>query len=184
MRRALLAIFLTFTVVPLTACSSSMLNSDDTPAAASPTAADSGPLPSSQRFDQPFPVAGNAWDATVTLSGLRIVSSQSGPDQVVAVDVRAVQSSGEPEIGPEAFSAFAPAGDPLERLESPGGTVTDPLVPSVMSSPGEEISGTVAWTLPQGTRIGRIDVVTSGTISSVIVTRQPVDPAATQSTSP
>lgn len=184
MRRALLAILLTATVVPLTACSSSLFGGDTTQSTASPTATRSGPLPTSQRFDQPFPVAGDAWDATVTLSDLRIVPSRAGSDPMVVVGVRAVQSSGEPTISPEDFTAFDPAGRPFERVENPAGTVPDPLVPTVMTSPGQEINGMVAWTMPQGARVGRIDMVTPGTISSAIVTRQPVDPMATQPTSP
>lgn len=182
MRRALLAIVLTAVTVPLTACSSSLFGDDTTPAISEPSANASGPLPTSQRFDQPFPVSGDAWDATVTLSDLRIISS--GSDPLVVVNVRAVQSAGEPAIGPENFTAFNPAGKPLQRLESPAGTVPDPLVPSVMTAPGEEITGMVAWTLPRGVRIGRIDMVTPGTISSVIVTRQPNDSTAGQPTTP
>lgn len=182
MRRALLAIVLTAVTVPLTACSSSLFGDDSTRAISEPSAQEAGPLPTSQRFDQAFPVSGDAWDATVTLSNLRIISS--GSDPLVAVDIRAVQSAGEPTIGPENFTAFNPAGKPLTRLESSAGAVPDPLVPSVMTAPGEEITGMIAWTLPPGMRIGRIDMVTPGTISSVIVTRQPVDPAASQSTTP
>lgn len=141
-----------------------------------PTAAPAGPVATTQQFDRPFPVSGETWDATVTLSDLRIVPSSVYSDAVVAVDVRAVQSSGQPELGPSAFSAFDPSGRALDRIENPAGTVVDPLVPSVMTTPGEEIRGTVAWTMPRGTRIGRIDLSTPGTVGSVIVTRQPDDP--------
>lgn len=96
-------------------------------------------------------------------------------DDVMVVDVRAVQASGQPELGPADISAFDPAGRPFERIENPAGTVEDPLVPSVLGFPGEEITGMVAWTKPRGARIGRIDVVAPRTIGSITVTRQPDD---------
>lgn len=171
MHRAVLAIVIAAATAMTTACSS-----DDETGPPVPTAASSGPVATAQQFDRPFPVSGETWDATVTLSNLRIVPSSVYSDQVVAVDVRAVQSSGQPELGPGNFSAFDPTGRPLDRIENPAGIVEDPLVPSVMSTPGEEIRGMVAWTMPSGVRIGRIELATPGTIGSVTVTRQPADP--------
>lgn len=110
------------------------------------------------------------------MSNLRIVPSAAYSDAVLVVDVRAVQSSGQPELGPADLTAFDPSGRPFDRIENPAGTVEDPLVPSVMSTPGEEIRGMVAWTVPRGVRIGRIDLTTPGTVGSFIVTRQPDDP--------
>ncbi|MBB1023859.1 MULTISPECIES: hypothetical protein [unclassified Dietzia] len=179
MRRAVLAAVIVSAAVSAPACSpASLFGDDDTVGVPVQTGEQSGPLPSSQQFDRPFPVAGDAWDATLTLSDLRIVPSTVYSDAVVVVDVRVVQASGQPELGPEDFSAFDPAGRPFERIENPTGTIEDPLVPSVLSFPGEEIRGMVAWTMPRGHRIGRIDVVTPRTIGSVTVTRQPEDPAA------
>lgn len=179
MRRAVLAAVIVTAAVSTPACSPASLFDDDSAGVPAPTAEQSGPLPSSQQFDRPFPVAGESWDATVTLSDLRIVPSTMYSDAVVVVDVRVVQAAGQPELGPEDFSAFDPSGRPFERIENPAGTVEDPLVPSVLSFPGEEIRGMVAWTMPRGTRIGRIDVVAPRTIGSVTVTRQPEDPTAT-----
>lgn len=157
----------------LTAC-----GSDDTEVSTVPTAAPAGPVATSQQLDRPFPVAGDGWDATVTLSGLRIVPSSVYIDSVLAVDLRMVQASGQPVIDPGDLRAFDPAGRQFERIEYPAGTIPDPLIRSQMTSPGQEIRGTVAWKVPRGTRIGRIDLVTTGTIGSVTVTRQPVDPSA------
>ncbi|WP_291085625.1 hypothetical protein [Dietzia sp. UBA5065] len=178
MRRAALAAVLAAAAVFTTACSPSIFGDDDTRGVPAPTGSPAGPLPSSQQFDRPFPVAGDQWDATVTLSNLRIVPSSGYTDSIVVVDVRAVQASGQPVLGPADFTAFDPSGRPFERLENPTGTVEDPLVQSVMSFPGEEIRGMVAWKMPRGERIGRIDLVTPRTIGSVTVTRQPVDPMA------
>ncbi|WP_206471980.1 hypothetical protein [Dietzia sp. KRD202] len=177
MRRAALAAVVTAATVLTSACSPSLLGDDDERAVPVPTAEPSGPLPSSQQFDRPFPVSGDLWDATVTVSNLRIEPSSAYSDAVLVVDVRAVQSSGQPELGPADFSAFDPSGRPFERIQNPAGIVDDPLVPSVLATPGEEIRGMVAWTVPRGVRIGRIDVTTPGTIGSFIVTRQPEDPA-------
>lgn len=174
MRRAVLATVIVAVAVSTPGCS--LFDDDEPRGVPVPSAQDSGPIPSSQRFDSPFPVAGEAWDATVTLSNLRIVPSTVYSDAVVAVDVRAVQSSGQPELGPADISAFDPAGRPYERIENPAGTVEDPLVPSVLGFPGEEITGMVAWTMPRGERIGRIEVVAPRTIGSITVTRQPIDP--------
>lgn len=182
MSRAVLLTVLTVATVSLSACSSSVFGDDSPRATAEPTATTSGPVPSSQQFDRPFPVAGDAWNATVTLTNLRLDSARSGSDPVLVVDVRAVQSSGQPTIGPEDFTAFDPGGRPFERIENPAGTVADPLVPSVMTTPGQEIRGMVAWAVPRGARIGRIDMVTPETISSVIVTRQPADPSGQPAT--
>ena len=175
MRRAALAAVVTAATVLTSACSPSLLGDDDT-AVPVPTTEPAGPLPSSQQFDRPFPISGDLWDATVTVSNLRIVQSSSYTDPVLVVDVRAVQSSGQPEIGPADFSAFDPSGRPFDRIASPAGTVEDPLVPSVMASPGQEIRGMVAWTVPRGVRVGRVDVTTPGTIGSITVIRQPADP--------
>lgn len=177
MRRAVLAAAVVAAAVFTPACSS-VFGDDDAVGVPSPTTDSVGPLPSSQQFDRPFPVGGESWDATVTLSNLRIVPSGLYTDAVVVVDVRAVQASGQPELGPADFSAFSPAGRAFERIENPSGTVDDPLVPSVLGFPGEEIRGMVAWQMPRGERIGRIEVVTPRTIGSVTVTRQPVDPSA------
>lgn len=178
MRRATLAAVVTAATVTVTSACSSPLFGDADRGVAVPTAAPAGPVPSSQQFDRPFPVSGETWDATVTVSGIRIISSPAYTDPVLVVDVRAVQSSGQPELGPADLAAFDPAGRPFERIENPAGTVEDPLVPSVMSTPGEEIRGMVAWTVPRGTRIGRIDVTTPETVGSITVTRQPPDPTA------
>lgn len=174
MRRATLAVVLATAATLTGACSTS--EADDR-AVAPPAAENTGPLPSSQRFDTPFPVAGETWDATVTVSNLRIVPSYMYSDTVFAVDVRAVQSAGEPALGPADFTAYDPSGREFERIENPAGTVDDPLVPSTMTFPGEEIRGMVAWTMPPGARIGRIELSTERTIGSFIVTRQPVDPS-------
>lgn len=176
MRRAALAAVVTAATVLTSACSPSLLGDDDERGVPVPTAEPAGPLPSSQQFDRPFPVSGDLWDATVTVSNPRIVSSSAYSDAVLVVDVRAVQSSGQPEVSPADFSAFDPSGRPFVRIENPAGTVEDPLVPSVMSAPGQEIRGMVAWTVPRGVRIGRIDLTTPGTIASITVTRQPEDP--------
>lgn len=180
MRRVVVAAVIATATMPLTGCSSS-IGDDSSRVTASPTGDPAGPLPSSQQFDRPFPVSGADWDATVTLSDPRIVPSSASSDRVVAVNVRVVQSAGEPTIGPGDFTAFDPAGRPFERLGNPAGTVDDPLVDSVLTAPGQEIRGMVAWTMPSGARVGRIDVVTPGTVSSVIITRQPDAPASTDS---
>lgn len=176
MRRAALAAVVTAATVLTSACSPSLFGDDEERGVPVPTAEPAGPLPSSQQFDRPFPVSGELWDATVTVSNLRIVPSAAYSDAVLVVDVRAVQSSGQPELGPADLTAFDPSGRPFDRIENPAGTVEDPLVPSVMSTPGEEIRGMVAWTVPRGVRIGRIDLTTPGTVGSFIVTRQPDDP--------
>ena len=180
MRRAALVVVLAAAAVVSSACS----GGDQPVGVPAPATAASGPLPSSQQFDRPFPVGGETWDATVTLSGLRIVPSSDPSGSTVAVDVRAVQSSGRPEIGPGDFSAFDPSGKPFARIDSPAGIVPDPLVPSVMESPGQEIRGTVVWTMPRGSRIGRIELATPRAIGSVIVTRQPADPSASPAQTP
>lgn len=176
MRRAALAAVVTAATVLTSACSPSLLGDDDERGVPVPTAEPAGPLPSSQQFDRPFPVSGDMWDATVTVSNPRIEPSSAYSDAVLVVDVRAVQSSGQPEVGPADFAAFDPSGRPFVRIDNPAGTVEDPLVPSVMSAPGQEIRGMVAWTVPRGVRIGRIDLTTPGTIASITVTRQPEDP--------
>ncbi|HJC30458.1 MAG TPA: hypothetical protein H9759_13860 [Candidatus Dietzia intestinipullorum] len=177
MRRVVVAAVIATATVTLSACSSS--GEDSSRSGAPSTDAQAGPLVSSQQFDRPFPVSGEDWDATVTLSGLRFVPSGPASDRVVAVDVRAVQASGEPTIGPGDITAFDPSGSPFERIENPAGTVDDPLVDTVMSAPGQEIRGTVAWTMPDGGRIGRIEVAAPQNIGSVIVTRQPDAPTST-----
>ena len=177
MRRAALAVTLTAVTVASGACASLPFGSDEgrtVPPAATPT----GPVATSQQFDQPFPVAGDSWGATVTLSNLRIVPSSAYEDTVLAVDVRAVQSAGQPELGPDDISAYSPSGTKFDRIQSPAGLVADPLVPTVMTSPGQSIQGMVAWTMPAGDRIGRIDVSSPRTLASITVTRQPVDPSA------
>ncbi|MDX2355319.1 hypothetical protein [Dietzia sp. PP-33] len=177
MRRAALAAVIVAATASAPACSpASLFSGDDTTGVPVPTAQPSGPLPSSQQFDRPFPVAGEDWVATVTLSNLRIVPSTTYSDAVVAVDVRAVQASGRPALGPGDISAFDPSGRPFEQIGNPAGIVEDPLVPSVLDYPGEEIRGMVAWTMPRGQRIGRVDLVAPGTIGSITVTRQPADP--------
>lgn len=173
MRRATLAAVLAAVATLTGACSTS---DADERGVAAPAADHSAPVPMSQQFDQPFPVGGENWDATVTVSNLRIVPGSVYSDTVVAVDVRAVQSAGQPALGPAEFSAYDPAGKEFERIENPAGVVDDPLVPSVMATPGEEIQGMVAWTMPPGARIGRIEMATPRTIGSITVTRQPADP--------
>ena len=90
MRRAALVATLTAVMVVSGACASLPFGSDEgrtVPPATTP----SGPVATSRQFDQPFPVAGDSWDATVTLSNLRIVPSSAYEGTVLAVDVRAVQ---------------------------------------------------------------------------------------------
>lgn len=178
MRRAAFAALLTATTVLSGACTSLPFGTDDQRTMPPPTAAQDGPVATSRQFDQPFPVAGDTWDATLTLSNLRIVPASAYTDTVLAVDVRAVQSAGQPELGPADISAYSPSGTRFEQIENPAGIVADPLVPSVMTSPGEQIQGMVAWTMPRGQRIGRIEVSSPRTLASVTVTRQPVDPSA------
>ena len=173
MRRVAIAAMLTVTMAVVGACSGS--NERRT---APPATAAAGPVPTTQQFDRPFPVAGESWDATVTVSNLRIVPASAYADTILALDVRAVQSAGQPEIGPAAITAYSPSGAPYELIKSPAGLVSDPLVPSVMNSPGEELQGMVAWRMPEGGRIGRIEVTTPRTLASITVTRQPVDPSA------
>lgn len=185
MRRAALAAVVAVVATATTACSSLPGFGDEEPVGpAITTEADSGPVPTSQQFDRPFPVSGDGWDATVTMSNLRIITSYVYTDAVVVVDVRAVQAAGQPVIDPGDFRAFDPAGRQFERIEYPKGTVDDPLIRSQLANPGEEVQGMVAWTMPRGTRIGRIDLVTPGTIGSVTVTRQPVDPMVTPRADP
>src|SRR5690606_14552271 len=105
MRRAALAAVVTAATVLTSACSPSLLGDDDRGVPV-PTAEPTGPLPSSPQFDRPFPVSGDLWDATVTVSNLRLVPSSASSDAVLVVDVRAVQSSGQPQLGPADFSAF------------------------------------------------------------------------------
>lgn len=173
MRRVAIAAMLTATMAVTGACS----DSDQRRTAPTATAA-SGPVATTQQFDRAFPVSGEGWDATVTLSNLRIVPTSAYADTVFALDVRAVQSAGQPEISPGSISAYAPSGDEYERIESPAGLVNDPLVPSVLTSSGQEIKGMVAWRMPDGARIGRIEVATPETTASITVTLQPVDPSA------
>lgn len=173
MRRATLAAVLIAAATLTGACSSS---DADQRVGASPASEQSGLVPTSQQFDRPFPIGAENWDATVTLSNLRIVPSSMYSDIVIAVDVRAVQSAGQPVLGPEDFSAYDPAGARFEQIENPAGVIDDPLVPSVMATAGEQIQGTVAWTVPRGTRIGRIEMTSPRTIGSITVTRQPSDP--------
>ena len=95
MRRATLAAVVLAAATLTGACSSS---DADQRVGAAPTSEQSGPVPTSQQFDRPFPVGAENWDATVTLSNLRIVPSSMYTDIVVAVDVRAVQSAGQPVL--------------------------------------------------------------------------------------
>lgn len=175
MRRATLAAVLLSAATLTGACSTSDADERGT---AAPAVDQSAPVPTSQQFDHPFPVGGEDWDATVTVSNLRIVPGSVFSDTVVAVDVRVVQSAGQPALGPAEFAAYDPAGREFERIENPAGIVDDPLVPSVMATPGEEIRGMVAWTMPRGARIGRIEMATPRTIGSITITRQPADPTA------
>lgn len=178
MRPAALPAALTMAAVLCAACSPGAVLGDDEPVGVPvPSTAAVALIPSSQQLDRPFPISGESWDATVTLTGLRFVPSPEPSQTVVAVDVRAVQSSGRPELGPADFAAYDPSGTPLTRIDSPAGIVVDPLVPSVLDSPGQELRGTVAWTMPRGSRIGRVELASPRAIGSVIVTRQPVDPA-------
>lgn len=181
MRRAALAAALTATAVLSGACSGLPFGSDDRRTALPASVAPDGSVPTSRQFDQPFPVAGDSWDATVTLSNLRIVPTSAYTDTVLAVDVRAVQSAGQPEIGPDDLAAYSPSGTRFEQIGNPAGIVADPLVPSVMTAPGEQIQGMVAWTMPPGERIGRIELVSPRTLASITVTRQPTDPSAQSS---
>lgn len=183
MRRVVLAAILAATAAVSGACSSSPFGSDEHRPTHAPAGSAAGPVPTSQQFDRPFPVAGESWDATVTLSNLRIVPASAYADTVLAVDVRAVQSAGQPEIGPATITAYSPSGAQFERIEDPAGLIPDPLVPTVMTSPGQEIRGMVAWKMPATDRIGRLEVTTPRTLASVTVTLQPVDPAVQTTTS-
>lgn len=178
MRRAAFVVAVTAVTALSSACATLPFGSDDRQPMPPPASSQVGAVPTSQQFDHPFPVAGDTWDSTVTLSDLRIVPSSTYTDTVLAVDVRAVQSAGQPELGPDDISAYSPSGARFERIENPAGLVADPLVPSVMTSPGEQIQGMVAWTMPPGSRIGRIEVASPRTLASITVTRQPVDPSA------
>lgn len=178
MRRAALAAVIVAVTSSTTACSLLSAPEETTGRTAVADDAQRGPVPTSQQFDRAFPVAGESWDATVTMSNLRIIPSSTYTDSVVAVDVRAVQAAGEPTIDPVDFRAYDPSGEEFERIENTGGTVDDPLIQTVMGSPGQEVRGTVAWTMRRGARIGRIDLTTPRTIASLTITRQPVDPAA------
>lgn len=184
MRRAALAVTITAVTALSGACASLPFGSEErhTMPPSAPTPA--GPVATSQQFDNPFPVSGDAWDATVTLSDLRVVPSSTYTDTVLAVDLRAVQSAGQPELGPDDVSAYSPSGMKFERIQSPAGLVADPLVPTVMTAPGQQIQGMVAWTMPPGDRIGRIEVASPRTLASITVTRQPVDPSAQPTSSP
>lgn len=174
MRRAAFTVVLTAVTALSGACANLPFGADER-ATEPPAPSQAGPVATSHQFDQPFPVAGDSWDATVTLSNLRVVPSNAYTDTVLAVDVRAVQSAGQPELGPDDLAAYSPSGARFERIQSPAGLVADPLVPSVLTSPGEQIQGMVAWTMPPGGRIGRIEVASPRTLASITVTRQPVD---------
>lgn len=137
-----------------------------------------GLVPVSREFDAPFDVSFDGGAGTVTLTAPRIVQNWVHDEAVVVVDVRVVQSAGEPLITPDLFNAFDPGGRMFERAPNPTGNVTDPLVETRATSPGQEISGQVAWLMPRGDRIGRVDVAAPGTLAMLTVVRQPEDPMA------
>lgn len=140
-----------------------------------------GLVPVSREFDAPFDVSFDGGSGTVTLTAPRIVQNWVHDEAVVVVDVRVVQSAGEPLVVPEMFNAFDPAGAMFERAPGGTGNVNDPLVETRASSPGEEITGQVAWLVPRGERIGRVDVAAPGTLAMLTVVRQPEDPMASSS---
>lgn len=180
MRRVAVTAVLAATVLGTSACSAipgfSDPNDAEETALAAP--ADRGPVPTSQRFDEPFPVSGPGWDATVSVSPPRIAEQWVYSDSIVVVDVRAVQASGLPVVEPGEFLAFDPGGRQLERIDNPTGTVPDPLVRSELGYAGAEASGQVVWRMPRGGRIGRIDYTVEDSVYSLTVVRQPEDPMA------
>lgn len=122
MRRAALTVALTVVTALASACANLPFGSDDDRTMAPPASSQVGPVATSHKFDQPFPVAGDSWDATVTLSNLRIIPSSAYADTVLAVDVRAVQSAGQPEFGPDDLAAYSPSGTRFERIQSRPGS--------------------------------------------------------------
>ena len=176
MRRVVLAAVLASLALTVVACG----DEGHTEAVPSTT---QGPMPTTHVFDQPFAVSPDGGEATITLSGLRVTTSSAYKDDLLVVDLRAVQSAGAPSINPADVHAFDPGGDELERLEYPKGTVPDPLVQSTLQAPAQEVRGMVAWKLPQGMRVGRIDYRTPRSVASLTVVRQPTDPDATTTAS-
>ncbi|MEA1157518.1 hypothetical protein U8M34_28645, partial [Klebsiella pneumoniae] len=75
MRRAALVAVVTAATMLTSSCS--LVGGDERRGVPAPAAAPSGPLPTSQQFDRPFPVSAENWDATVTVSNLRFVQSYS-----------------------------------------------------------------------------------------------------------
>ena len=184
MRRIAVALVFASLACSISACSPArVLQGDSTADAPPPIAQPTGPMAMSRVFDQPFPYATDTGQATLTLSAVRMESSYVFEDHVLVIDVRAVQAEGQPSLDPEFFHAFDPSGEEFERLDPSEGVVDNPLVPTAMQSPGQEVTGMVAWKMPLGARVGRIDVRVASGVYSLIVTRQPVDPEATTAVS-
>lgn len=184
MRRTAVVALAVCAALGASACSPAKIIAGDQTSPAGATAAPTVALPSSRLFDQAFPWAADGGEATITVSPPRMVTSYTHKDHVVVVDLRAVQASGAPVVDPATVHAYDPGGEEFPRIEYPKGTVDDPLIRTTLQSPGQEVRGTIAWTMPYGSRIGRVDVVSGTEIDSLTVTVQPVDPEDTTSSTP
>lgn len=180
MRRIAVALVSASLACTTAACSPArVLTGDDTAESSATIAEPTGQMAMSRVFDQPFPYATDTGQATMTVSAVRMETSYVYEDHILVVDVRAVQAEGQPSLDPGFLHAYDPGGEEFTRLDPSDGVVDNPLVPTVMQAPGQEVVGMVAWKMPLGARIGRIDVTVASGVYSLIVTRQPIDPEAT-----
>lgn len=135
-------------------------------------------VPSSGYFGQPSSVTVGNGSMQLTISELRLETNSNAtvPENIAIADVTAVSEFGEAFIEPEQIHIYASDGVEFKQMESPETFLANPLVRTDLVSPGQEATGSVAFVVPSGIRIGRLDFVSGESTVSFTVVRQPVNP--------
>lgn len=136
-------------------------------------------VPSSGTFGQEINASVGDGSMRLRINELRLETNSNArvPENIAIVDVVATADFGSPFVEPDQFHVFAPDGTEFERMENPEQFLADPLVRTDMAQPGQEVTGSVAFVVPSGIRIGRLDFVSDSATVSFTVVRQPVNPA-------
>lgn len=144
-------------------------------------------VPSSGYFGQPNSVTVGTGSMQVTISELRLETNSNAtvPESIAIADITAVAEFGETFIEPEQVHVYASDGEEFQRMENPESFLANPLVRTDLNTPGQEARGSVAFVVPSGIRIGRVDFISGESTVSFTVVRQPINPAdATETPEP
>lgn len=141
-------------------------------------------VPSSGTFGQPITTSVGSGSLQLLVQPLRLETNDNAqvPEEIAIVDVVATADFGSTFIDPTQFHVYAPDGTEFAPMESPELFLANPLVRTDLTQAGQQVTGSVAFVVPGGIRIGRLDFISDSATVSFTVVRQPVNTASATTT--